>query len=206
MEIALQEWRFGEREKDFRIWGVGQCDELREEGRGGEGASRETHGNVECFVIFGGPWAAGVTRDDQGASRLLCCCFSSSVTSDSCGHVDCSPPGSSVHGILQARILEWVAISFSRESSWPRDWTCISCIDRQVLPLSHQGIGASYWGWKVSGDVPHVCPIDASVQSQVSLSCPGASRGSDRRALREKGDRCLTGCTALRLCFLSQAQ
>ena len=39
----------------------------------------------------------------------------------------CSPPGSSVHGILQARILEWVAISFSRGSSWPRDWTQVSC-------------------------------------------------------------------------------
>ena len=35
--------------------------------------------------------------------------------------MDCSPPGSSVHGIIQARILEWVAISFSRESSQPRD-------------------------------------------------------------------------------------
>ena len=42
--------------------------------------------------------------------------------------VDCSPPGSSIHGILQARILEWVAISFSRGSSWPRDWTQVSCI------------------------------------------------------------------------------
>ena len=40
----------------------------------------------------------------------------------------CSPPGSSVHGILWARILEWVAIPFSRESSWPRDQTCVSCI------------------------------------------------------------------------------
>ena len=37
--------------------------------------------------------------------------------------MDCSPPGSSVHGISQARILEWVAISFSRGSSWPRDGT-----------------------------------------------------------------------------------
>ena len=43
-------------------------------------------------------------------------------------HVDCSLPGSSVHGILQARILEWVAISFSRRSSQPRDWTQVSCI------------------------------------------------------------------------------
>ena len=42
--------------------------------------------------------------------------------------VDCRPPGSSVHGILQARILEWVAISFSRGSSWLRDWTQVSHI------------------------------------------------------------------------------
>ena len=46
---------------------------------------------------------------------------------------DCSPPGSSVHGILQARVLEWVAISYSRESSWPRDWACTSCTDRRAL-------------------------------------------------------------------------
>ena len=45
-----------------------------------------------------------------------------------CKPMDCSPPGSSVHGILQARILEWVAIPFSRGSSWPRDWTQVSCI------------------------------------------------------------------------------
>ena len=53
-----------------------------------------------------------------------------------CDIVDCSLPGSSVHGILQARILEWVAISYSRGSSWPKDGThisCISCIGRQLL-------------------------------------------------------------------------
>ena len=43
-----------------------------------------------------------------------------------CNPIDCSLPGSSVHEILQARILEWVAISFSRGSSWPRDQTLIS--------------------------------------------------------------------------------
>ena len=50
-----------------------------------------------------------------------------------CDPMDCSPPGSSVHGILQARILEWVAIPFSRVSSQPRDQTCgsyISCFSR----------------------------------------------------------------------------
>ena len=45
-----------------------------------------------------------------------------------CNHVDCSLPGSSVHGISQARILEWVAVSFSRGSSQPRDWTYVSWV------------------------------------------------------------------------------
>ena len=40
----------------------------------------------------------------------------------------CSLPGSSVHGILQARILEWIAVPFSGGSSWPRDQTQVSCI------------------------------------------------------------------------------
>ena len=51
-----------------------------------------------------------------------------------------SLPGSSVHGILQARILKWVAITTFRRSSWPRDWTQVSCIRRQILyRFSHQG-------------------------------------------------------------------
>ena len=49
--------------------------------------------------------------------------------------MDCSPPGSAVHGIFQARILEWVAISFSRESFWFRDQSCISCTCRWTLYL-----------------------------------------------------------------------
>ena len=47
--------------------------------------------------------------------------------------MDCSPPSSSVHGLFQAKILEWVAISYSKGSSWPRDWTGISCTGRLVL-------------------------------------------------------------------------
>ena len=45
-----------------------------------------------------------------------------------CNRMDCSPSGSSVHGISKARILEWVAVPFSTGSSWPRDWACISCL------------------------------------------------------------------------------
>ena len=50
-----------------------------------------------------------------------------------CDPIDCSLPGSSVHWISQARILEWLAISFSWASSPPRDWTCISCPGKQIL-------------------------------------------------------------------------
>ena len=55
-------------------------------------------------------------------------CLVDSVVSDSLRTMDYSPPGSSVHGILQARILEWVAMPSSRGFSWPRDQTCISCV------------------------------------------------------------------------------
>ena len=47
--------------------------------------------------------------------------------------MDHSPSGYSVHGILQAGTLEWVAVSSSRGSSPPRDWTCVSCIGRQII-------------------------------------------------------------------------
>ena len=52
-----------------------------------------------------------------------------------CNPVDCSLPGSSICGIFQARILKWVAISFSRGSSQPRDWTQASCIAGRLLTL-----------------------------------------------------------------------
>ena len=61
-------------------------------------------------------------------SCLLCPTF--------CGPVDCSPPGSSVHGIFKATVLEWVAISSSRGSSRPRDRSRVSyvpCIGRRIL-------------------------------------------------------------------------
>ena len=60
-----------------------------------------------------------------------------------CYPMDCSPPDSSAHGILQARLLEEIAVSFSRGSPWSRDWTrvsCISCVGRRVLyQLRYQG-------------------------------------------------------------------
>ena len=64
---------------------------------------------------------------------LNCCCSVVNSVWLLCNPVDCTPPGSSVHGIFQARTLEWVAISFPRGSSWTRYQTHISCISRQIL-------------------------------------------------------------------------
>ena len=63
----------------------------------------------------------------------LCCCLVAKLCPSVCDPMDCRPPGSSVHGISQARILEWVTMSFSRGSSWPRDGTHVFCIGRQIL-------------------------------------------------------------------------
>ena len=57
-----------------------------------------------------------------------------------CDPVDCSPPGASVHGILQARILEWAAMSSSRGSSRPRDRTCVSCTAGRLLTAEPPGV------------------------------------------------------------------
>ena len=76
-----------------------------------------------------------------------------------CDPMDCSLPGSSVHGILQARILEWVAIPFFRGSSWPRDRTQVSCTagrfftawatreDRLLLYICLNQQDGQGWAW-----------------------------------------------------------
>ena len=64
---------------------------------------------------------------------IPCCCLIGKLCLTLCDPMDCSPPGFSVHGILQARTLEWAAISFSRGSSPPRDPTCIFCIAREFF-------------------------------------------------------------------------
>ena len=67
-----------------------------------------------------------------------------------CDPMDCSSPGSSAHGISQSRILEWLAISFSRGSSQPRGRTCVSCIGRQVLyHWATRECWYEHWGVKV---------------------------------------------------------
>ena len=71
----------------------------------------------------------------RSASRewLCCCCLVAKSCLTPCDPVDCSPPGSSVHGIVQARILQCVPISFSRGSSPHRHQTLVSNISTRIL-------------------------------------------------------------------------
>ena len=72
-----------------------------------------------------------------------------------CDPIDCSPPGSSVHGILQARRLEWLAMPFSRGSSRPRDWT-------QVFPTNDKAPCNLDWG---------VTPPLSSLSDSIKILC-----------------------------------
>ena len=79
-----------------------------------------------------------------------------------CDPTDYSPQGSSVYGILQARILERVAISTFRRSSWPRDQTCVSCL------LFWQASSLSL----VPPGKPQRCPAAAAAAAKLLQSCP----------------------------------
>ena len=97
---------------------------------------------THAFRIF-------LRADFKWLSSDCACVFACSVVQSCltlCDPVDCSPPGSSVRGILQVRILEWVAISSSRGSSRPRDQAHISSSGRRILyHLSHLGSPATIW-------------------------------------------------------------
>ena len=64
--------------------------------------------------------------------------------------MDCSLLSSSVHGISQARILAWVAISFSKGSSWPRGWALVCCIGRQILYHWVTKEVPHAWDWQIT--------------------------------------------------------
>ena len=116
---------------------------------------------LKIIILYISAWTLKVIRHRLHAKSLQSCLTL-------CDPMDCSPPGSSVHGILQTRILEWVAISFSKGSSWPRDRTCISCICRRIL---------YYWTtWETQSDMNSVL---FSKNCVPNFTLPDCSRHTD---------------------------
>ena len=79
-------------------------------------------GIYQCCLILSTIWCWEHVRQSLSRMRL-------------CNPMDCNPTGFSVHGILQARVLEWVAMPFSRESSWTRCWTWVSRIEVRFFTI-----------------------------------------------------------------------
>ena len=89
------------------------------------GDARSDHTNRSCKG-GGQEWTREPSLSLHCVRRLYVCLVTQSCSTPY-NPINCSRPGSSVHGILQARILEWVATSFSRGSSQPRNRICVSC-------------------------------------------------------------------------------
>ena len=94
-----------------------------------------------------------------------------------CNPMDCSPPGFSIHGISQGRILEWVSISFSRESFWPRDQTrvsWVSCFGRCNLYHSSKSIntGNSLVGQWLGLDISTTGGMGSIPGQGTKMICP----------------------------------
>ena len=90
--------------------------------------------SAECKVLF--PSYTSLPKDlilEKFSLMHSYCCWVAQLCLILCDPMDYSPRGSSVHGILQAGILEWVAIPLSRDSSQPRDQIQVSCTGRQIL-------------------------------------------------------------------------
>ena len=97
-------------------------------------ATEHTHMNIGVHVSFWVTIFSGYMPRSETAGLYVCyCCLVTKLCPTLCDPVSYSPSCSSVHGISQAKILEWVSISSSRGSSWSRDWTHVSCIGRWVL-------------------------------------------------------------------------
>ena len=117
--------------------------------------------NDKCLIILRRPFVIILKFHNQ--KRFVCTVFNITlvlvlVTQSCptlCDPMDCSPPGSSVHEIFQATILEWVSISSSRGSSQPRDWTWVSCTaGRFCTDWATREAPTGLYGSKIS------CPLD----------------------------------------------
>jgi len=98
-----------------------------------------------------------------------------------CDPTDCSPRGSSVRGISQARTVKWAAVSYSRGSSWPKDQTpisCVSCIGRQIL------YNCAPWEAQVSRQ-----NYNSKRHTQPSVHCSTTDNSQDMETTQKSTDR-----------------
>ena len=113
VQLFATPWTIESRNSPGQNTGAGSCSLLQ--------GSSQPRDQTQVSCIAGEFFNSCATREAQNKSEseIAQSCLTL------CDPTDCSLPGSSVHGIFHARVLEWVAISFSRGSSQPRDWTWV---------------------------------------------------------------------------------
>ena len=142
----------------------------------------QEEGRAQGGLLPGGKETWGLTKQRWEGRRFRQVVIVKSCPT-LCDPMDCCPPGSSIHGIFQARILEWVAISFSRRSSRLRDWTWVSGnVSRHFYPLSHQG---SWWMDETMGGKDTVKINWRVLIRRGSAMCDTASRDCAQGAERQ---------------------
>ena len=115
-----------------------------------------------------------IQSNTQWNDKSLCAMWLSlSIVSDSCDRMDCSVPGSSVHGTLQERILEWVVMPSSRGSSWPSDRTQDSCIAGSLLTnwTTREAVSMCYAAAAAAAKSLKSCP---TLRNPIDRSPPGS--------------------------------
>ena len=160
--------------------------------------------------------------DIQRSHWWFVCAVSLQLCPTLCNHVDCSPPGSSVHGLSQARIPEWVAVSFSRGSFRTGHGTQVSCFagrfftiwaTRDILAISHSlfidlsrkgfyGISStciqreseSIWGWPSSPDTVLLYPLSIT---QVTWHLAASFRTDNLNTVKHWPESCQNVCLKL---------
>ena len=125
-----------------------------------------THWSTEVFNVWWSGWKQGAFHNTYQFSSVSQSCLTL------CDLMDCSPPGSSVHGILEAEILEWVAMPFSRGSSQPRNRTQVSQITGRFFTVwaTREAHGGTYANSVVTSPVNCCHCILNEIMIQ-SISC-----------------------------------
>ena len=164
------------------------------------GCSCDTPGGTGVLELLAGAGETDSAGLVGGLPRNVSACVPAQLLSrvQLCDPVDCSPPGSCVHGILQARILEWVAISCSSGTSRPRDQTCLlhllnwqadSCWATWAAPRNVSSwIQTSYLPWAEEGEFQCLCILARPTKVRILETLASSQGPYELPSIQEDGE------------------
>ena len=163
------------------------------------------------FPWLGVPWAASTGQLAYTPVALLChslCVLVAQSCPTLCDPTNCSPPSFSAHGILQARIPEWIAIPFSRGSSQPRDRTLVSCIPGRFFTVWATGkpcatVGGPWPRWSL--ETGHMRSLTHMLKQNKRICAEPRIREDDPSKVARSGMVVWAPCLSVRRCSRPKA-